>query len=36
MGAVTVLAGGKPVVRMGDSCGHGGTVVVGFPMVLVG
>lgn len=25
-----------PAARMGDSTSHGGTIVVGFPMVLIG
>ena len=35
-GSATVLIGGKPAVRMGDSTAHGGTVVAGFPTVLIG
>jgi len=35
-GSATVLIGGKPAVRMGDSTAHGGTVVLGFPTVLIG
>ena len=35
-GSVTVLIGGKPAARMGDSTAHGGSIVVGFPMVLIG
>jgi uncharacterized Zn-binding protein involved in type VI secretion len=27
---------GKPAARMGDTTAHGGTVVIGFPMVLIG
>ncbi|MBU6499074.1 MAG: PAAR domain-containing protein [Rhodospirillales bacterium] len=36
MGSPTVLAGGMPLARMGDSCTHGGTIVLGAPTVLVG
>ncbi|UCG23633.1 MAG: PAAR domain-containing protein [Chloroflexota bacterium] len=36
MGSATVLIGGKPAARMGDSTAHGGTIVVGFPQVLIG
>jgi len=36
MGSMTVMIGGKPAARMGDMCAHGGTVVVGCPMVLIG
>ena len=35
-GSATVLIGGKPAARMGDSTAHGGTIVVGFPTVLIG
>ncbi len=27
---------GQPAARMGDTTAHGGAVVVGFPMVLIG
>lgn len=36
MGAFTVLIGGQPAARMGDMCAHGGTIVLGYPTVLVG
>jgi hypothetical protein len=36
MGAATVLAGGLPAARMTDLCAHGGTIMVGFPTVLIG
>ena len=35
-GSATVLIGGRPAARMGDNCAHGGTIVAGFPMVLIG
>ncbi|HTN74912.1 MAG TPA: PAAR domain-containing protein [Pirellulaceae bacterium] len=35
-GSATVLVGGKPAARMGDSTAHGGTIVLGFPTVLIG
>jgi len=35
-GSATVLIGGKPAARMGDNCAHGGTIVAGFPTVLIG
>jgi uncharacterized Zn-binding protein involved in type VI secretion len=35
-GSVTVLIGGLPAARMGDLTAHGGTIVMGFPMVLIG
>jgi uncharacterized Zn-binding protein involved in type VI secretion len=34
--SMTVLAGGKPVARMGDMTAHGGSVVLGCPTVLIG
>ena len=36
MRSITVLAGGKPAARMGSLTSHGGTVVAGFPTVLIG
>jgi uncharacterized Zn-binding protein involved in type VI secretion len=36
MGSFTVLIGGQPAARMGDITAHGGTIVLGFPMVLIG
>lgn len=36
MGSMTVLIGGQPAAQMGSLCAHGGTVVVGFPTVLIG
>jgi uncharacterized Zn-binding protein involved in type VI secretion len=36
MGAFTVLIGGMPAARMGDLTAHGGTIVMGFPTVLIG
>ena len=35
-GSATVLIGNRPAARMGDSCAHGGTIVAGFPTVLIG
>ena len=35
-GCPTVLIGKMPAARMGDSCAHGGTIVAGFPQVLIG
>lgn len=35
MGSPTVMAGGVPVSRFGDTCSHGGTIVVPVPTVLV-
>jgi uncharacterized Zn-binding protein involved in type VI secretion len=36
MGSFTVLLGGLPAARMGDLTAHGGTIIVGFPTVLIG
>lgn len=36
MGSVTVLIGGQPAARMGDTMAHGGTIVLGYPTVLIG
>lgn len=35
-GSSSVMIGGKPAARMGDSTAHGGTVVAGFPTVMIG
>jgi hypothetical protein len=35
-GSSTVLINGKPAARMGDSCAHGGKIVMGCPTVLIG
>lgn len=35
-GSATVLICGKPAARMGDATGHGGTIVLGCPTVLIG
>jgi uncharacterized Zn-binding protein involved in type VI secretion len=36
MGSTTVLIGGRPAARIGDTCGHGGAIVMGLPTVIVG
>lgn len=36
LGSMTVLIGNKPAARMGDMTAHGGTIVVGCPLVLIG
>ena len=36
MGSTTVLIGGKPAARLGDPTAHGGTITLGFPMVMIG
>ena len=35
-GSATVLIGGKPAARLGDPTAHGGTITLGFPMVMIG
>lgn len=35
-GSATVLVGKRPLARLGDSCAHGGTIVLGCPTVLAG
>lgn len=35
-GSSTVMFGGKPAARMGDSTAHGGTIVAGYPSVIIG
>ena len=35
-GSPTVLIGGMPAARMGDMTAHGGTIILGFPTVLIG
>lgn len=34
-GSATVLISGAPAARMGDSTAHGGTIVLGFPTVMI-
>ena len=36
MGSTSVFIGGMPATRMGDIHGHGGPIVMGFPMVMIG
>ena len=35
-GSATVLVNGQPAARIGDLTNHGGTVVSGFPTVIIG
>lgn len=35
-GSTTVIVGKMPCARIGDLTAHGGSIVMGFPMVLVG
>jgi uncharacterized Zn-binding protein involved in type VI secretion len=36
LGSFTVLIGGMPAARLGDLTAHGGTLVLGYPTVLIG
>jgi uncharacterized Zn-binding protein involved in type VI secretion len=36
LGSFTVLIGGMPAARLGDMTAHGGTIILGFPTVLIG
>ncbi|HEY3518955.1 MAG TPA: PAAR domain-containing protein [Gammaproteobacteria bacterium] len=35
-GSMTVLISGRPAARMGDMTAHGGSIVAGFPTVMIG
>jgi uncharacterized Zn-binding protein involved in type VI secretion len=35
-GSATVMIGGKPAARMGDTTAHGGSIVLGCPTVMIG
>lgn len=35
-GSATVLIGKLPAARLGDTTGHGGTIILGCPTVLIG
>jgi uncharacterized Zn-binding protein involved in type VI secretion len=35
VGSFKVLIGGKPAARMGDLTAHGGTILLGYPPVLI-
>ena len=35
-GSTSVTFGGKPALRMGDTTAHGGTILGGYPTVLIG
>lgn len=35
-GSSTVFIGGRQAVRMGDTTAHGGVVVQGYPLVMIG
>jgi uncharacterized Zn-binding protein involved in type VI secretion len=34
--SMTVLIGNMPAARIGDLTAHGGSIVMGFPLVLIG
>ncbi|MBV9834709.1 MAG: PAAR domain-containing protein [Alphaproteobacteria bacterium] len=36
LGSFTVIVVGLPAARLGDLTAHGGTIVTGFPTVLIG
>jgi len=36
LGSTGVFLNKKPAARMGDSCAHGGTIILGCPTVLIG
>ena len=36
LGSMTVIIGGMPAARMGDMTGHGGSITIGMPMVMIG
>ena len=35
-GSATVFIGKKAAARMGDTCAHGGSIVLGCPTVIIG
>jgi uncharacterized Zn-binding protein involved in type VI secretion len=35
LGSFTVLIGGQPAARMGDTTAHGGTIILGCPTVII-
>ncbi len=36
MGSSTVFIGGRPAARIGDLTAHGGVIIQGFPVVMIG
>jgi uncharacterized Zn-binding protein involved in type VI secretion len=36
MGSMSVVVSGMPAARMGDMTVHGGSIVMGFPSVMIG
>ena len=35
-GSATVFIGGSPAARIGDNTAHGGVIVTGAPLVIIG
>ena len=35
-GSATVMIGGRPAARLGDTTAHGGSIVLGLPTVMIG
>jgi len=35
-GSATVMISNKPAARIGDSTAHGGSIIVGYPTVMIG
>lgn len=35
-GSATVMISNRPAARVGDTTAHGGTIVLGFPTVMIG
>jgi uncharacterized Zn-binding protein involved in type VI secretion len=35
-GSATVLIGGMPAARQGDATAHGGSIIMGYPTVVIG
>jgi uncharacterized Zn-binding protein involved in type VI secretion len=35
-GSATVLIAGRPAARLGDTTAHGGSIVMGYPTVMIG
>jgi len=35
-GSATVMIGGRPAARLGDPTAHGGSIVLGWPTVMIG
>jgi uncharacterized Zn-binding protein involved in type VI secretion len=35
-GSATVMIGNMPAARIGDSTAHGGSIILGYPTVIIG